>query len=66
MGILSAYLPTEEAWPKLAPLWALDLWPTLKTELEAWCVANKAILHIDETAGVFPASGICFPMVRPV
>ena len=54
MGILSAYLPTEEVWSQVGPLWALDLWPILKTELEAWCVANKARFHIDETAGVFP------------
>lgn len=53
MGVLSAYLPTEEVWRKRAPLWAKDLWPTLRTELELWCAANKAQFVIDPTAGVF-------------
>lgn len=53
MGVLSAYLPTEGVWQAKAPPWARDLWPILKEELETWCVANKAKLIIDETAGVF-------------
>ena len=53
MGILSAYLPTEEAWKRKAPEWARDLWPQLKTELEAWCGANNARFFIDETATVY-------------
>ena len=53
MGILSAYLPTEEVWKQKAPIWARDLWPTLRSELEQWCAANKAQFVIDSTAGVF-------------
>lgn len=53
MGILSAYLPTEDVWRSKAPAWARDLWSVLKEELEAWCVANKANFVIDETAGIY-------------
>jgi hypothetical protein len=52
-GILSAYLPTETAWQRKAPSWAVDLWPVLKAELELWCLNNKAQLHVDETAAVY-------------
>ena len=55
MGVLSAYLPTEPVWRVKAPAWAADLWPVLKTELERWCIDNKARLHIDETAGAYSA-----------
>lgn len=54
MGVLTACLPTEEAWPRKAPTWAHDLWPTLKVELEAWCAANRAALEISPTANVWP------------
>jgi hypothetical protein len=54
MGILSAYLPTEQAWRDKAPTWAVDLWPELKIELEQWCQENKARFYIDETATVSP------------
>jgi hypothetical protein len=53
MGVLGAYLPTEEVWRRRAPEWARDLWPQLKTELEAWCRANHAKFVIDETAAVY-------------
>ncbi|WP_282244375.1 hypothetical protein [Stenotrophomonas sp. PS02300] len=53
MGILTAYLPTEDAFKRTAPTWAEDLWPQLRDELEQWCVANKAQLVIDPTAGVY-------------
>jgi hypothetical protein len=53
MGILTAYLPTEEAFERKAPSWAQCLWPQLKDELSQWCVANKAQLVIDPTAGVY-------------
>ena len=49
MGVLHAYLPTEENWPNIAPSWAKDLYPVLKEELEAWCKANNAGFVIDET-----------------
>lgn len=52
MGVYSAYLPTQTAWETTAPDWARDLWPLLKSELEDWCVRNKAEFHIDETATV--------------
>ena len=53
MGVLSAYLPTEEAWQRKAPEWARKLWPVLKTELEEWCRVNHAKFVIDETALVY-------------
>lgn len=54
MGELTAYLPTEQAWPTVAPKWATDLWSELKAELEQWCLANKAELVIGEGATVSP------------
>ncbi|UJW84172.1 hypothetical protein [Devosia sp. SL43] len=53
MGILSACLPTEEAWPGKAPAWAIDLWPQLRTELEHWCRANDAQFYIEDNAPVW-------------
>jgi len=53
MGVLSAYLPPESAWQQKAPAWAHDLWPVLRSELEAWCKANGAKFVIDETAAVY-------------
>lgn len=53
MGGLTAYLPPQNVWREVAPEWAKDLWPVLKTELEEWCKKNKADFHIDETASVF-------------
>ncbi|WP_300066653.1 hypothetical protein [uncultured Ruegeria sp.] len=47
MGVLSAYLPTEENWQKNGPAWARELWPTLRNELEDWCKKNKAQFHLD-------------------
>lgn len=53
MGILSAYLPTEEVWKYKAPAWAINLWYELRVDLELWCIANNAELFIDESAGIF-------------
>lgn len=53
MGVLSAYLPTQEAWQSKSPAWALELWPVLRTELEAWCKENNAKFYIDATASVY-------------
>jgi hypothetical protein len=53
MGNPTAVLPTEEAWPRLAPAWAIDLWPELKAELEQWCAANKVRLELDPAAAVY-------------
>ena len=53
MGVLAAYLPTEEAWGSKAPVWARDLWPVLKVELEAWCKQHDARFVIDATAIVW-------------
>jgi len=55
MGVLSAYLPTEEEWRRNCPVWARDLWPALHSELEAWCMANHAQLFVDASARVYPA-----------
>jgi len=52
MGVLSAYLPTEDVWKSKAPVWSHNLWPALKVELEAWCEKNKVQFVIDETASV--------------
>lgn len=53
MGILTAYLPTQDVWLKKAPDWAMHLWPTLRDELEVWCLQNNADFVIDENAGVY-------------
>lgn len=53
MGVISAYLPTEQAWRQRAPVWARDLWPVLRLEMEAWCNANKVQFFIDESARVY-------------
>ena len=53
MGILSAYLPTQNVWHEKAPIWAKDSWPELKQELEAWCKENNAKFIIDATAIVY-------------
>jgi len=53
MGILSAYLPTEDAWSRKAPAWAKHLYPQLKQELEQWCRDNDAEFIIDASAAVY-------------
>ncbi|MGI1680225.1 MAG: hypothetical protein K6L75_15905 [Cellvibrionaceae bacterium] len=53
MGILSAYLPSEDTWEKKAPDWARNYWSVLKQELEVWCQQNDANFFIDETASVY-------------
>lgn len=53
MGVPSVFLPTEDAWRSKAPPWARDLWPVLKTDLEAWCEDNRIQLVIDESAAVW-------------
>ena len=55
MGVLTAYLPTEEAFRNKAPEWARELWPQLREELEDWCRFNNAGLVIEATAAVWPA-----------
>ena len=56
MGVLTAFLPTEQDWPEKAPKWAHGLYPILKEELEAWCGANNARLVIDDSGVVFDAT----------
>jgi hypothetical protein len=53
MGVLGAYLPTEEAWKRKAPEWARDLWSVLKAELESWCQSNNTKFVIDENAAIY-------------
>ena len=53
MGVLSAYLPTEDEWRRRGPGWAISLWPHLKAELEAWCHENNARIYIDASADVY-------------
>ena len=53
MGVLSAYLPTQEAWQSKGPDWARELWPVLRAELEAWCNQNNAKFYIDASAWVW-------------
>ncbi|MBD8524592.1 hypothetical protein [Pseudomarimonas arenosa] len=52
MGVLSAYLPGESVWPRVAPDWARDLWPQLHAELQTWCRENGAELLIDNDTPV--------------
>jgi hypothetical protein len=54
MGVLSAYLPTEDIWKQKSPHWEWELWPALQTELEEWCIKNKAEFIIDSTAEAWP------------
>ena len=54
IGVLTAYLPTADAWDALAPPWARPLWPVLRDELEAWCARVGAKLALDGTARVDP------------
>lgn len=53
MGVLIAYLPTQDVFQAKAPAWAAPLWPMLKQELAQWCLAHGAQLAIDATAGVY-------------
>ncbi len=53
MGIMTAYLPTEDAWRDKAPVWAKDLWPVLHDELQDWCRHNKANFIVDATAVIY-------------
>jgi hypothetical protein len=53
MGVFSACLPTQAAWPRKAPSWAHDLWPQVRRELEGWSRENNAQLVIDDFAGVY-------------
>lgn len=48
MGVMTAYLPNEENWKQNGPVWARELWPVLRDELEDWCRANNAQLIIDD------------------
>jgi hypothetical protein len=52
MGVLSVYFPTEAAWKAKSPEWAKNQYFELKQELEVWSLKNKAMFHVDETAGV--------------
>ncbi|MGQ0660744.1 hypothetical protein [Sphingosinicella sp.] len=54
MGILTVYLPTEEAWRRRAPAWARDLWPVLHAELREWCKEAHAQLKIKDDAWIEP------------
>ncbi|TBR40404.1 MULTISPECIES: hypothetical protein [Dyella] len=53
MGVLTAYLPSEDAWRDKAPEWAKGLWLALHDELKDWCLRNKANFIVDATAGVY-------------
>jgi hypothetical protein len=53
IGILSVYLPPEAEWQRKGPDWARPHWHELKLDLEAWCAAANAVLHIDPTATVY-------------
>jgi hypothetical protein len=61
IGVLSAYLPTEAEWELRAPEWSRSLWPTLKRELEDWCIEHDAQLHIDPSAHVYAIPSDCLP-----
>ena len=53
MGIPTAHLPTQDAWPKKAPTWAHELWPQLHDELKAFCAGHGYNFEVDERAMVF-------------
>ncbi|MEP5758073.1 MAG: hypothetical protein ABJ327_01950 [Litoreibacter sp.] len=52
MGVLSLLFPTENVWNERGPIWAKDLWPVLREELEQWCGQNKIDFIMDDTAMV--------------
>jgi hypothetical protein len=53
-----AYLPSPQDWQRIAPLWAIDLWPVLHDELSAWCGEQGITLEIDPS-GRHQALGRC-------
>lgn len=53
IGILSVYLPPEAEWQNKGPEWARPHWHELRRDLEVWCTAANAVLHIDPTATVY-------------
>jgi hypothetical protein len=53
MGVLSAYLPTEEEWRRRAPAWARHHWRELHDELQEWCKKVGAKFIVDETAQIY-------------
>jgi hypothetical protein len=53
MGVLSAYLPSENEWKEHGPEWARDLWPELRRDLDEWCRTHNADLYIIATASVY-------------
>jgi hypothetical protein len=52
MGVPTVYLPTENQWQNLAPVWAGKHWQSLHCQLQAWCHAGGFGLVLDETATV--------------
>ena len=53
MGVLTAYLPSEDAFRSKAPFRAANLWPQLRDELAQWCFANKAEFVVDPTSRAY-------------
>jgi hypothetical protein len=53
MGIPAVYLPTENQWQKISPVWAQNDWKNLHQQLQTWCKAGGFELALDETAIVF-------------
>lgn len=54
MGVPTVYFPTQHAWAQCAPDWARELWPVLKTELEAWCETGNVQFVLDGSASAYP------------
>ena len=52
MGVPTVYLPTENQWKNLAPVWARKHWQRLHDQLQTWCQAGGFALVLDETATV--------------
>lgn len=53
MGVLTAYLPTEEVWRQRGPTWARDLWPVLHRELLQWCASHRADCVVSPAAQIW-------------
>jgi hypothetical protein len=54
----TAYLPSQQDWQRIAPSWAIDLWPVLHDELTAWC-GNQGISVEIDPPGRHQALGRC-------
>ena len=56
MGVVSVDFPTEETWLREAPGWAAPHWSSIRSQLAAWCAAERIPLHVSEFGHVYGAT----------